>query len=202
MNMQETHNCEGTEERVRFHKPERLIDKIIRDPLHCITDAFLILPLNEVCHEINQWLQIALINDNSAYEESEAREDLMDFCAEMQLLAEALHVINEKNKSKDIDEWKNKLPKKLRKKLDQLDQPELLSPEQTANPMLAINDFCNSFELSYARAELWDLLDAVIGYEGDKEVYKINLLLAYQCISCFVEAAYILNNNNSSNKID
>jgi hypothetical protein len=184
------------DERIRFHKPERLIDKVNGNPLVCITEAFLIFHLEDICQEIDQWLEIALINNNSAYEEGEAREDLMDFCAEMQLLIEAFHVINEQNKSKDVDEWRNRLPNDLRGKIDQLDQPELLSPEQTANPILVINNFCNSFELSYARAELWDLLDAVIVYEGEREVYKMNLLLAYQWMSCLVEVAYVIYKRN------
>ena len=115
----------------------------------------------------------------------------MDFCSELQLLAEAFHVLNETNKPKD--EWEKNLPADLKEKFKKCNQPELLSPEQIANPMQVIDAFCSTFTLFYTRVELWDLLEAVITYEGGKEIYKGNLLPAYQCISCLVEVAYIIN---------
>lgn len=176
----------------RFQKPERLIDKVAAGSEAYMKEAFLTLQLDDIKEEIDGWLSIALVNDNSAYEEGRAREDLMDFCSELQLLAEAFHVMNESAKPEEANAWKKNLQPDLKEKVDQLNQLELLTPEQTEDPMSVIHDFCKRFKLSYCRTELWDLLDAVITYEGEKEVVKINLLLVYECIASIIEVAYIL----------
>ena len=185
-------------ELLRFQKPERLIDKVANGSLDYVAGPFLPLQLDDIAEEIDQWMGIALVNDNSAYETGQAREDLMDFCSELQLLSEALYVIHQSNKTATADEWKEKLPNKLRKELDQLNQPALLTEEQISNPMLVIGAFCQQFTLCYCRAELWDLLEAVISYEGKKEVSKINLLLVYETIASVIEAAFMLSKSSIS----
>jgi hypothetical protein len=187
-----------SEESIRFRKPERLIDKITRNPKDCISETFMVLKLNEFREAINEWLEVAFINENCEYEEGRARWDLKDFCAELQLLAEAFHLMNEANNRETAGAWKKKLPDNIKEELEQLNQPELLNSEQKARPMLVINRFCNAFKLSYSRGELWDLQDAVISYDGEKEISKLNLLLIYECISCLVQAAFILNDNSQA----
>ena len=52
----------------RFQKPERLIDKVANGSLDYVAGPFLPLQLDDIAEEIDQWMGIALVNDNSAYE--------------------------------------------------------------------------------------------------------------------------------------
>jgi len=135
------------------------------------------------------WQQLALTNDNSAYEEGGAREDLMDFCQEFLKLIEALHVLN--NSSNSRKKWLSKLPSEQREVIAEMNQLERLSEDEIAKPKLVIKAFCGSFSYSYTNSEISDLLDAVITYEGEKKVYKHNLILSYLCMNCLLRIAYI-----------
>ena len=57
-----------TDESKRFQKPERLIDKVASGSLDYVVGPFLPFQLGDIAEEIDQWMGIALVNDNSAYE--------------------------------------------------------------------------------------------------------------------------------------
>jgi hypothetical protein len=67
----------------------------------------------------------------------------------------------------------------------------VLSKEEK-NPGWMINKFCNMFTLSYARQELWDLLDSVIFYEKNDREWGPDPLTTYRCLSALVEAAFMV----------
>jgi len=77
----------------------------------------------------------------------------------------------------------------------ELNNPLLLTEDEKAKPTLVITQFGNSFPQSYAKMELLDMLDAVITYEGNKKVYRGNLVLFYQHLHCLVKLAYRMAKN-------
>jgi hypothetical protein len=148
--------------------------------------------LDDLCDEINEWMEVALINEESAYAEGLQRQDLMDFCHGLQRLAEGMHLINEKNKPADADKWMNALPENLREHFKSQDHPVMLSQKAMEEPFLVIEEFCTLFSRAYVNCELWDMLDAAVGYEGDRSIRGINLLMAWESMSALAECAFVL----------
>lgn len=188
----EQHDPNDDSKRIRFQKPKWPIDTAYEDPYGCISEVFTCIHLDDFRDELQEWLRIALINDQSAYDEGPAREDVMDFCDELKLLMEALQVINMNREPDDMRKWKEGLPDDLREEIESYNQPILLTEEQRANPLSVIIDFCNMFTLSYARRELWDLLDSVTFYGRETSAWAPDLHITYKCLLALVEAAYVL----------
>lgn len=177
---------------ISFQKPARLIDRMEQDIHGCVAEIFRAFSLQELRHEIRQWCDICLISEESAYEEETLREDLMNFCNSLLCLAEALHLICEERKSKGSDRWKAILSSDLRTKLGEYNKPRILSPGQKAHPLTVLREFRHSFSQTYATRELWDMLEAVIAYEGERALPKTNLLLTYQCLLVLIKAPELL----------
>lgn len=74
--------------------------------------------------------------------------------------------------------------------LSKMNMPVSLTEEEKIRPGLVIKQFCKTFKPAYAKMELMDMLDAVITYEGDKTLYRGNLVLFYQHAHCLVRLAY------------
>ncbi len=154
-------NLNEEEKRIRFQKPKWAIDTAQEDLYGCIAEVFTWIHLDDFRDELHEWLRIALINDQSAYDEGVAREDVMDFCNELQRLIEAMNVINEDRTPEKTRRWKENLPDDLREELESYNRPVLLTEEQKVDPPSVIKEFCTTFTISYARHELWDLMDSV-----------------------------------------
>jgi len=52
--------------------------------------------------------------------------------------------------------------------------------------------FCRAYPLRHSRAELWDLLDAVVSYAGPVGIEWGNILRDFEALCCMAEAAYLL----------
>lgn len=180
------------DERRRFQKPRWAIDMAQEDPYGCIVEVFSWIHLKDFRDELEEWVRIALINDHSAYDTGAAREDVMDFCDELQLLTEALQVVNANREPDSFRRWKEKLSDDCRQEIESYHQPVLLTEAQKANPLLVIIRFCKKFTLSYAKGELWDLLDAVINYERKRSTWMPAPHVTHKCLLALVEAAYVL----------
>lgn len=178
--------------RIRFQKPKWPIERAQEDPYGCIAEVFTWIHLDDFQDELQEWLRIAVINDQSAYDEGAAREDVMDFCNELQLLMESLQVINMNRQTEDMLRWKEGLPDNLREEIESYNRPVLLTDEQKADPSLVIRNFCNAFSLSYARRELWDLLDSVTFYGRETSAWSPDLHITYRCLLALVEAAFAI----------
>lgn len=187
---------DGHDERIRFQKPKWFLGSAEEDPYGCIGEVFTWIHLDDFRDELHEWLRIALINDQSAYDEGPAREDVMDFCDELQLLMEALHLINT-NRQDDLREWKEGLPDDLKAEIESYNRLVLLSEKQKLNPMTVIRDFCSMFTRTYARRELWDLLDSVTYYGRDTDAWSPDPHITYQCLLSLVEAAYVVDQPSS-----
>lgn len=110
----------------------------------------------------------------------------MDFANETQLLIEAFYVLYQKDMGDTKQNILKGLSKRSRKIIAGMNKTVLLSGSQKAAPMLVVRRFCWEFRLSYAKAELLDLLEAVITYDGGKKIYKGNLVLFYRYIDFFL----------------
>lgn len=181
---------ENDDGNIRFKKHKWRIEMAQEDPYGCIAEVFTWIHLDDFRDELQEWFRVALINGESAYDEGPAREDVMDFCDELQLLMEALQVIN--MKPEDVRRWKEGLLDDLRKEIESYNQPMLLTEEQKADPSLVIRNFCNAFSLSYVRRELWDLLDSVIFYGRETSAWSPDPHITYRCLLALAEAAFAL----------
>lgn len=76
-----------------------------------------------------------------------------------------------------------------KKLLEETNRPPLLTTGEKDRPGIVIKHFCKRFTSFYAKAELLDLLEAVITYEGERKVYKGNLVLFYQHLQYLVKLA-------------
>jgi hypothetical protein len=178
--------------RKRFDKTSRFLYKERGQIIDCLPEIFRNFHLDDFREELNLWRELALCNDQSAYDTGYAREDLMDFIRELHTLIEAFHLVNEKANQHQKNKTTLHLSKQTRKLLSGLNIPVSLSEEQKARPYLVISRFCKSFGQEYVKMELLDLLDAVITYEGSKEINKSILVLFYQHLQFLTGLAYNL----------
>ncbi len=181
--------------RKRFHKPYHFLAKAGKLDMGCLTEIFKNFHLDDFREEINHWQQLALSNNQSAYEDGCDREDFIDFVEQLHKLIEAFHCINNKTNHQQQKKRLKGLPKKTKKILSKMNSPLSLTEEEKNSPGLVITRFCKTFEQPYAKIELLDILDAVITYEGDKTSYKGNLVLFYQHVHCLVKLAYTTGKN-------
>lgn len=181
---------ETTTNRKRFYKPWHFLSQASSRPLHILWEIFHTYHLDELKEELQCWQQLALCNDNSAYEEESTREDLMDFIQQLLRLIEAFYVLNErKNAGRKRRQLKG-VPKETVKLIAQMNTSVLLTADEKKDPGQVITQFCKTFRLSYVHMELLDMLDAVITYKGDKEIYKGNWVMLYEALSVLVKLAY------------
>lgn len=71
-----------------------------------------------------------------------------------------------------------------------MNTPVLLIADEKKDPGQVIVQFCKTFRPSYVQMEQLDMLDAVIPYKGDKEIYKGPLVLFYEALFVLVTLAY------------
>lgn len=178
--------------RKRFYKPHHFLNKAGNNPLQSLSEIFQNFHLDDFREEISLWEQFALSNDKSAYVENGEREDLIDFTHELHKLMEAFHILNEKRNQQGTGEQIKGSSKNTKELPLQMNVSVLLTVEEKANPDLVIKHFCETFELAYAEMEILDMLDAVITYEGDNEVYTGNLVLFYQHVHYLIRLAYMM----------
>lgn len=185
--------------RKRFSKPYHFLNKAGNHPFQCLAIIFQNFHLDDFRSEIHLWQQLALTNDQSAYDDGDEREDLMDFIQELLKLVEAFYIISEKRNQRKKDKGLEGLSKKTKKMLAKMNTPVLLTSEEKASPNLVVKHFCKTFRNTYAKIELLDLLDAVITYDGEKDVYKGSLMLFYQHMDYLIGLAYLM---KKTEKID
>ena len=181
--------------RKRFHKPYHFLAKAGPLDIGCLTEIFQNFHLDDFRQQINLWQELALCNEQSAYGEGWTREDLIDFIKELHKLIEAFHILNKETNHQKKKKKIKGLPKQTKKMLSKMNVPVLLTEEEKTRPGLVIKQFCKTFKQAYAKMELLDMLDAAITYEGDKTLYKGNLVLFYQHVHYLIKLAYNISKN-------
>ncbi len=120
--------------RKRFHKPYHFLNKGKEHPLRCLYEIFKSFHLDDFKRELHLWQELALCNDQSAYEEGGAREDLLDFIYELQKLMEAFHMLNQKTNRQKINSGTKGFSKQTKKLLEKINRPLLLSAAEKDKP--------------------------------------------------------------------
>lgn len=172
--------------RKRFYKPYDFLIIKSDNLLQGLREVFTDYHPCDFIDDLREWQTFAMINEQSAYEEGHAREDLLEFITALMKLSEALWLVYEKH---GRDKAANNLSSAARVQL------QLLSKKETADPQKVIQHFCCTFSKRYAKTELLDLLEAVITYEGERKIYKGTLIWMYRHLHYLVKAAYILFKN-------
>ncbi len=162
----------NTTNRKRFYKPWHFLSQAGKRPLRILWEVFYNYHLDDLKQELQCWQRQALCNDNSAYDEGGAREDLMDFTQQLHRLIEAFHILNERKNVGRKRKQQKGMSKEARKMIAKMNIPVLLTTDEKQNPKQVITQFCKAFRPSYVQMEPQDMLDAVIPYKGDKEIYK------------------------------
>ncbi|HMC83914.1 MAG TPA: hypothetical protein VKI61_00245 [Chitinophagaceae bacterium] len=150
--------------------------------------------LEDIRREMQQWIRVALINDQSAYEQGKARKNLMEFSERVLTLAEALYVMNEKHQSAKQNNSGSLLPDQVIESIRKSNELKALSKLEKSNPEMVINAFCKTFSYVYCNCEIWDLLDAAVTNKNEYKVYKPNLVLFCQILLAFIRIANIFSN--------
>ncbi len=169
--------------RKRFYKPHHFLNEENGNIMKGLEQVFIDYHPCDFIEDLRQWQILAMINEQSAYDEGGAREDVLDFTNTLIKLSEALWLVYETH-------CRGKATKTFLHATDV--RLQLLSKKETENPRKVIEYFCSTFSRRYAEIELLDLLEAVITYEGDRQVYKGSLVLMYQHLNYLIKAAYII----------
>jgi len=72
--------------------------------------------------------------------------------------------------------------------------PIFLSKTENDNPLIVIKSFCKTFNVNYAKAEILDMLEALITYDGYRKIYYGSLVSFYQHLHCLISIAYSIYN--------
>jgi len=169
--------------RERFCKPGHLLHTLEGEPSRCLQQIFENFHLDDFREELNLWLHVSLSNDQGAYEEGTAREDLFDFVRHLHKLIEALCMIH-------MDTYRETISPETSRLLDIANRPFYLTPAEQQQPALAVQQFCNTFRYAYVKMELLDMLEAVVTYEGVQPLCKGIVVAFYQHLYCLVRIAY------------
>jgi hypothetical protein len=153
----------------KFKKRKRPIDYVGLDHIKAIREVFENTTLSEIEYELRYWFYIAISNETSTYVDTTQRGNMVQFYHDLQNYLDAVSKYNNSHQ---------------------------LSSEQFQYNCLIIKRFCVTYDLSYARIELHDLLDSVISYEGrfTDNISTLDCLNYHLNILCLVEAGHIITN--------
>lgn len=129
--------------------------------------------LDDLRQELSGWQELALCNEDSAYAEATARENLLAFMQGFQTAIEALYTTRLKKRNYQSPAHAA------------LNSPRLLTLHEQAHPMPVIRQFAETFSHAYTQAELLDLLEAVVSYHGKKKIQLESVVFVYQRL-CFL----------------
>jgi hypothetical protein len=158
----------------RYAKPARLIEKVNAEPSAVIQEVFSEATIKDLLeYLLPTWLRVAVVSSESPYSDGEGRKILYEFYDQLLIFIEALYVLSEPKPGY---------------------RPSVLNDEQLADPAQVITTFFQQFSLDYLRRELYDFLDAGIGYDGNypNGFTPWQAWMTYNHVLCLVEGAYRL----------
>lgn len=173
--------------RRRFHKPCHLPNNIEKHFFEGLEAVFWNFHLHDFREALNGWLHAALSSEHSVYEDGGEREDLMDFVHRLHRLTEAFCIIHSRTPAQQ------NLPAPTKGLLAEANRPFYLNGAEQGNTYEEIRQFRQTFRYSYTKAELLDLLEAVITYNGAKEVSRVDLVMFYRHLLYLVRLVYRMN---------
>lgn len=169
-----------------------------KHPYKAIKEVFTSYHLADIWEEIELWKEISLSNDMSIYDNGESRENLLSFCGHLVKLTEVLYLIYEKRPSTIKKKAARKLPKEAIAIIEDSNRIMYLDDKERENPMLVLTDFFATFSLSYAKIEIQDMLEAVISYEGKRQVKIDYSMVLYKCLNNLLKSAKAIMKEDSA----
>lgn len=167
---------------VTYGKQAHLIEYVDEAPIGVIIEVFKNEHLHFLRDQMKSWLTVAMSADSYAYEDSEQRRQLLSFHDHLLVLVEALFIIYAQHF------------KEMKPETRENDQPQLLTAEQIANPMLVVTAFFDRFPLYYSMRELNDWLESGICFTGTypDDIDQLQALWLYRKVLCLLKAAHRL----------
>lgn len=164
----------------RFKKNDHFLTLAAISPIQALADVIETYTLDDLRQELIDWQNLALCNDDSAYTEDSARENLIAFLEAFQRTIEALYITH----------LKKRKPRSASRA--ELNKPHFLTQMELSQPIPVLRRFTETFTSSYTQIELLDLLEAVIKYKGEKEIQLDSLIFVYQRLSFLADLTYKL----------
>lgn len=168
-----------------LNKPKQLIEFVYNAPVYVLGKVFQDESLPCLFNHLRNWLNIALSDDSSTYENGEQRRQLIAFHEELQMLVEALFIINIQHPG------------------DENATITVLSQDQISNPMQVLTSFYEKFPSAYVLRELNDWLETGISYPGSYPagMSALQVLHTYRNILCLIKSAdQLLKNSHNFSK--
>ncbi len=166
-----------------------------KKPFKSLGKIFRAIDLSDLYNNLHYWKELAVCNDNSYYHNNINRENLLLFCNELYKVLEVLYIIYKKHNFHN-----NTI-------IQETISPDTIMADSPLNNIICLNDleikhphnilihFFGHYSYRYAKAELLDLLEAVISYEGNRTVDKLHLITFYQCLKNSLKTAWIFYKN-------
>jgi len=171
----------------QFNKERYYLDALKRNPMKTLSGIFKSSRDDSLKFIIKQWLNLALDSENyNNYNDRKETSNLMVFVDNMQKLIEALYILCA---AYSIDTKYDKL------KLDR--QYLFLNGAEQNDPYIVLKAFSKKFPFTHARAELWDLIHAIVDYKGDEKIKKFMLIEKFEQLLCMIKAAYVLDKDDA-----
>jgi hypothetical protein len=132
----------------------QLLDHLPHDPISSLYALVDFIDAHTLCSTLQHWVLLAMSNSrDSRYDDTEQRAALPAFSRDMSHVIQALYSLR-KNKQKHTAAWSD---------------------------WLVISKFSERYSYEHCRAHLFQLADAVISYEGELPVDRVDFM-------CYLEA--------------
>jgi len=148
-------------------KKDFLVLVDVDHPEHTLKEFFIQFHPEDVARLVENWRDLSLGNEHSAYPNGIERQRLIRFCFDFNALVEALFCHYKKLKQSG----KTDHPTEDYAFLDSFPL-RFLSVEEQSNPLEMMRHFFKKYEVEYAKAELLDLLDGALTSEEEHLVKK------------------------------
>ncbi|HET8573800.1 MAG TPA: hypothetical protein VFL76_08000 [Edaphocola sp.] len=167
-----------------FDKERFYLDPLPDKPMQVLARIFQSSSDDSLKSVVKKWQMIAISEEYFEYQEGRETANLLIFCEALQKLIEALYIICAawcRHTESDEPLFLN-------------DEYLFLSKKEQANPYLVLQAFKQRFPYRYARAEIWDLMHAVIPCResAQRNTNTRPLMEQFELLLCVIKAPYII----------
>lgn len=165
-----------------FGKERFYLDPMPDKPMQVLSHIFQSSSDDSLKSVVKKWQMIAISEEYFEYQGGQETANLLIFCEALQKLIEALYIICAawcRNTHSDEPLYLN-------------NEYLFLTGKEQANPYLVLKDFKERFPYRHTRAEIWDLMHAVVSYHERIQQNARSLMEHFELLLCMIKAPYIL----------